>query len=282
MISIIICSRYSDIPTKMRQNIAETIGCDHELLVVDNSRNKYSIFQAYNEGVRRSKGDILCFVHEDVLFRSMDWGRVIAAHFWDDEKVGLIGFAGAHFFPDIPMYWDRSPMVSEYNLTTRGSKTERCFSVEHFGNETMVEVVAVDGLCFFMRRDLFDRVAFDENTFRGFHMYDLDISMQVRETGYKVCVCDDVLVEHFYEFNPSKAGFELFEANLQKFFDKWSSYFPLTVGLQGVTDGITQQLNRYVRRSIQLEKTHENTLQSKAYRLGKAVVHPLRLLKGHK
>ena len=74
LISLIICSRKADISEELKQNIAETIGCEYELCVIDNSRNEYSIFSAYNEGVRRAKGDILCFMHEDVLFRTNKWG----------------------------------------------------------------------------------------------------------------------------------------------------------------------------------------------------------------
>ena len=66
MISLIICSRTADISDELKQNIATTIGCEYELCVIDNSRNEYSIFTAYNEGVRRAKGDILCFMHDDI------------------------------------------------------------------------------------------------------------------------------------------------------------------------------------------------------------------------
>ena len=45
MISIIICSMNPDISAELRQNIADTIGCEYELVVIDNSRNQLSIFQ---------------------------------------------------------------------------------------------------------------------------------------------------------------------------------------------------------------------------------------------
>ena len=276
MISIVICSRNPDVSTELKQNLAETIGCEYELVVIDNSSNQYSIFQAYNEGVRRTTGEVLCFMHDDVLFRSSNWGDIVNSHFQGDESIGVIGFAGTHFLPDTPMYWDESPLISEYNLTTKRGKTEKCFSVEHFGNHSIVEVVAVDGLCFFMRRALFGKVAFDEDTYQGFHLYDMDICMQVREAGYKVCVCNNVLVEHFYEFNPDKAGYNLFELNLQKFYDKWSSQLPLAVGLNGMTDGMISQLNGYVVRKIKMEASYKGVLRSKAYRIGKAVLNPLK------
>jgi hypothetical protein len=107
----------------------------------------------------------------------------------------------------------------------------------------------------------------------------MDISMQVREAGFKVCVCNDVLVEHFYDYNPSKAGFALFETNLQKFYEKWSSKFPLAVGLDGFTNGVVGQLNEYVKKQMEMRKSLEKVKESKAYRWGKTILHPIKSLK---
>lgn len=278
MISAIICSRSKDIASDQRSNIEETVGADVEIVVIDNSANTETIFSAYNKGVKSAKGDLLCFVHDDVMFRTNGWGRLIETHFLAEEKLGMIGFAGAHFLPDVPMYWDESPFISEHNLTTRNGQTEQCFSLEHFGENALSEVAAIDGMCFFVRRSLFDSIAFDEATFNGFHLYDMDISMQVREAGFKVCVCNDVLVEHFYDYNPSKAGFGLFETNLRKFHEKWFSRLPLAVGLGGMTGGVVSQLNEYVKRQMELKKSLEIIGESKAYRLGKTLLHPLKAL----
>ena len=282
MISVIVCTPNEGLSAEQKQNILETAGTELDLVVIDNSANSETIFSAYNKGVSQSNGNILCFVHDDVMFRTPNWGSIIQSHFEKDEKLGLVGFAGAHFMPDMPMYWHDSPFISEYDLTTRNGHTEKCFFTEHFGERNLAEVAAVDGLCFFLRKELFDRISFDEQTFDGFHLYDMDISMQVRECGYKVCVCRDVLVEHFYDFNPSKAGYETFELNLRKFHEKWSSRFPLSVGLEGMTDGMVAQLNRYVRQALQAEKAYQGAVTSKAYRLGKTVLKPLNMLKGKK
>ena len=70
MISIVICSRKKDVSVELKKNIAETNGCEYEMVVIDNSRNKHNIFHAYNEGVSRAKGEILSFMHDDILFHS--------------------------------------------------------------------------------------------------------------------------------------------------------------------------------------------------------------------
>ena len=61
MISCIICSRQPDIPAELKENIASTSGCEHEIIVTDNSSNRDTIYSAYNQGVRKSRG-YLCFM----------------------------------------------------------------------------------------------------------------------------------------------------------------------------------------------------------------------------
>jgi GT2 family glycosyltransferase len=292
MISVIICTRDKDISAEQRRNIKESARAEVEIVVIDNSKGGESIFSAYNKGVCRANGDILCFMHDDVMFRTEGWEKIARRHFEEDEKLGLIGFAGTHFLPSTPMYWHDSPFISEYDLTTRDGETEKCFFTEFFSKpdgrseygasterKTLVEVAAVDGLCFFVRRELFDTVRFDEETFDGFHLYDMDICMQVRGVGYKVAVCNDILVEHFYNASPSKKGYDLFEKNLQLFYNKWSSYFPMVVGMEGMTEGMIVQLDRYVKQKLQADKAYSGIYHSKAYRLGKALLIPLKRIK---
>ncbi len=276
MLSIIICSRESIIRDALKQNILETIGCEHELIVIDNSQNQYDIFQAYNEGERRSKGDVLCFMHEDVLFRSDNWGKTIERYFTNNEQIGLIGFAGSHFLADSPMYWYSSPFVSQHNLNNDQGKVEEHFHEEWFGERNHIEVVAVDGFCFFVRRNLFDIIAFDEKTYKGFHLYDMDICMQVIESGYKVCVIRDVLTEHCWSESKqfTKQGGELFDHNLELFSKKWHSCLPINKGLDLPIE-VFSRVNELFRQAYSAHQIR----QSKAYRLGKRILSPLKRLK---
>lgn len=88
MISIIICSRKNYISSKLLQNINDTIGTLYELITIDNSSNKYSIFSAYNLGVKQAKYPFLCFMHDDILFNTESWGRKVINHF-NNSKIGI-------------------------------------------------------------------------------------------------------------------------------------------------------------------------------------------------
>ena len=102
MISIIICSRFQSISKKLKDNIENTVGVVHEIICIDNSKSQYDIFSAYNEGVKRSQYPLLCFMHEDILHYTSDWGKLLINHF-RDLKVGLIGISGPRFISQIQM-----------------------------------------------------------------------------------------------------------------------------------------------------------------------------------
>ncbi|MBK7238913.1 MAG: hypothetical protein IPI00_01765 [Flavobacteriales bacterium] len=73
MISIVIC-KY-DVANFQRciKSIDDTKTEEYELVVIDNTLNKYDIFTAYNEGIKQSNGDYICFMHEDIVYFEKGW-----------------------------------------------------------------------------------------------------------------------------------------------------------------------------------------------------------------
>ena len=163
MISIIICSRKADISQELKDNIASTIGCEYELCVIDNSHNEYNIFSAYNEGVRRTNGDILCFMHEDVLFRSERWGGGLQDFYSQERSIGAIGVVGGQFLGEIPLpWWDASPMVGKLiqgNIDSNGVYES---NLDDGGAVVkLTDVVALDGCFITIRSSLFSTIMWD-------------------------------------------------------------------------------------------------------------------------
>lgn len=225
MISIIICSRKADISQELKDNIASTIGCEYELCVIDNSHNDYNIFTAYNEGVRRAKGDIFCFMHEDILYHTENWGINVEKRFKNDSRLGLIGNLGSHILPKVICGVGDSMILSS-NYYTKGKENHFCDS-KYFEETGAVEVVVVDGMWYCIRATLFSekRLKYDES-YSGFHYYDMDISMQVWTVGYSCKVVNDVLLEHF-SAGPIN---NVFLQNSRIFYNKWKSTLPMIKG----------------------------------------------------
>jgi glycosyltransferase involved in cell wall biosynthesis len=197
MLSIIICSRTPKISPELLHNIEETIGCAYELIIIDNSENKYSIFEAYNLGIKKSIGDYLCFIHDDIRFHTEGWGNVTSSIFQSDAKIGLIGVAGTKVKTKmLSGWWDCPEKYRVINIIQhlRSGKIENW----HVGwNDSFLEeVVAIDGV--FMAMPKRDKVFFTKK-FSGFHNYDLDISFKVGLNNKKIVVTNQILLEHLSE-----------------------------------------------------------------------------------
>lgn len=230
MISIIICSRTKEVDSHLLRNIREHIGAvAYEVIAVDNSDHKYTIFQAYNWGVRQARYPILCFMHDDILFHSQDWGVRVAAHF-EDERLGMLGISGPRFLSRIPSIWWASnafnryaPSVCQYSIDTERNTRVSVRQCVRPVEAERIEVAAVDGVFFCIRRALFGTIAFDEQVYDGFHCYDLDVSMQVRRAGYRIDAVYDVLLEHI-SASQLDAGWL---RSLRSFYTKWAGQLPV-------------------------------------------------------
>lgn len=195
MISIIICSRTSVISDNLLENILHTIGADHELIVIDNSENKYSIFEAYNIGINKSKGEIVCFIHDDINFLTLNWGGILIKIFNENKKVGLIGVAGAKSKTKMPSAWwncgDKDLYMNINQYLANGNKE---YWYKGFDKSTIEEVVVIDGVFMAARKD--NSISFNTKL-TGFHNYDLNLSFEYLKKGYIVVVTNNILLDHF-------------------------------------------------------------------------------------
>lgn len=233
MISIIVCSVDQNRFASLEQSIADTIGCDYELIVIDNREGSLSIFEAYNKGIERSKGDVLCFSHEDLIMHTNEWGIKVYNHF-NNPEVGAIGICGGTAFPSCPAPWWNRGSLNEHranNIDTWPGKPSR-HNIINPENEQRSEVVVLDGAWICIRKSLFNTISFDDNTFKGFHAYDSDICLQVRDSGFKCYVIHDVLLEHF---SPGVANPAWFAA-VETLADKWAAELPQFVRDTGLSE----------------------------------------------
>jgi hypothetical protein len=226
MISIIICSRHQDISEKLRANILETIGVgiEYEIIIIDNSRNRYSIFSAYNKGVSLSSYPLLLFMHDDIYYRTNDWGVRLIDHF-KDPQVGSVGVGGTHYLAYTPGRWWNNHTAYLYLLQSakRGEEPEL---LNYFPeNSTEEQVVVLDGVWICMRKELFDFIRFDEETYGGFHFYDLDITLQAYQAGYKILCVNDILIHHQSIGNFNQEWVK----NALLFHNKWKRLLPVSV-----------------------------------------------------
>jgi hypothetical protein len=221
MISIITCSRSKKISSDLSENIKNTIGCDFELIVIDNSENKYSIFEAYNLGLVGCKGDFICFIHDDVLIQTKNWGKVIEKIFFENAKAGLLGIAGGKIKTKMPSaWWDGGENALRLVQHYKNKPKELWY--QGFDNFDTVEVAAIDGVFMVMRSD--KRINFDERL-KGFHNYDIYLSLKHHILNKKVLVTSKILLEHYSEGSLNKLWFE----STSLFHKLYKNYLPVAI-----------------------------------------------------
>lgn len=271
MISIIICSRNERLDPKLVSNINSTIGVPFEIIAVDNSANNLTIFEAYNNGISKSSGSILCFMHDDVLYHTQNWGDKVYTYF-ENERTGAIGIAGSPYVPQMLGSWWGGNLVNQQLLDTKSENpTLQTKSVS--GNiQDKSEVMVLDGVWICIKKSLFETICFDNSTFNDYHFYDIDICLQIHQMNFKIFVVYDILIEHL---SSGKLNSQWI-INANKFNEKWKRKLPLasvSLSYNNRCQAEFKTLNEYVMILLANKFSRK-----KAYRL--AIAQTLRFYKG--
>ena len=222
MFTIICCSVRPERVAKLSENIAQTIGdVEYQMIAFDNREVGDGICRIYNKCAEQARYPYLCFVHEDVEFLTPNWGRMIAEKL-REESCGVVGFAGSIIKTYCPIGWrlGRRDTRSHYVQFMRGKFHKK--HSESSSKEDYSQVVTLDGMCLFVRREVWAEHRFDEVLLDGFHGYDIDFTLSVAQS-HKNWVCNLVDIVHYSEGAYSAAWLE----TMQQLCDKWRKHLPI-------------------------------------------------------
>jgi hypothetical protein len=226
MISVIICSVNPQLLSQVSNNIEGSIGTPYELIATDNRGSAKGICQVYNEAATKARYDILCFIHEDIIIKTNDWGKKLIELF-KDPKLGLVGVAGSGYRPITPTKWGgiggRTTHKNIIQTFKNSDKPDHHYYINP-KDEILSDVTCVDGVWLTTTKNVASEIKFDEDTFKGFHLYDMDFCMSVIQK-YKVAVTYEILIHHLSDGSYGKGWME---DNL-KFFEKWNAHLPIDV-----------------------------------------------------
>ncbi|MEO6524539.1 MAG: glycosyltransferase [Mucilaginibacter sp.] len=223
MISIIISSAKKELLEQVRKNVENTIGVAYEIIAYDNSDGAKGMCQIYNQGIRAAKYNVLCFMHEDIAIKTQNWGEAVVSTFTAREDIGLIGVAGSAYRPITPTSWNGIGSENYYTNLIQCYKFTEGESKHEYRNPDKVKlapVVCVDGVWFCTTKALASKYMFDES-FTGFHVYDIDFSLTIGQEK-TVAVTFDVLLEHFSEGSYNEHWLK----DTIKLQDKWFHILP--------------------------------------------------------
>lgn len=190
-VSVIICSinpaKFARVSSNYSQLLADL---PHEIIHIGDAR---SLCEGYNRGAERATGDILVFSHDDIEILSPDFAARLTEHL---DRYDVIGVAGTTKVVDAT--WGMAGWPHIHGQVVHADRVLGTFAVSLYQiTSTVVEnVQGLDGLFFAARRETWEAVRFDEKTFDGFHLYDLDFTFSAFLAGFRLAVCNDIVVAH--------------------------------------------------------------------------------------
>lgn len=240
MISVIICSVNKDFANQVKSNIEDTIGVQWETIIIDNTINPAPITKVYNAGAAKAKYDTLCFVHEDVLFKTQNWGLKILEYFNQNKKLGLIGVGGSKYKSKTPSGWfcglPKLDCCSISHLDRAGNKELLLMNPDQ--GKRIQQVVTVDGVFMCCPKNVWLETKFNEVLLTDFHLYDIDFSIRVSEK-YESAVTFEIDILHIVKGN--HYGDKWLESTLL-----WHKHFnkrlPLSFGLHTKEKKVESQI----------------------------------------
>jgi len=198
MISVVVCSINPSLALQLEKNIQQTIGVPFEMIVIDNRELKKGINAVYNIGASQATYDIICFLHEDIVFNSFEWGQVLSKLFSENERLGLIGIAGAKYKSRNDSGWYTG--ISAFDCCNiihldKNGQQKKMYANPIDGSHYQ-PVVVVDGVFMCSRKSVWNTIKFDETLLKGFHFYDIDYSFRVSQQ-FETVVSFQIDITHF-------------------------------------------------------------------------------------
>lgn len=241
---------------KFVRHLQQSCGLKNLEILVYQNDNKKSLSEVYNQGITKASNDIVVFTHDDVIFENKNWGAKILLHFQHSVvNFGILGVAGTTHLPKSGVWWqDKSKKIGIIKHQQHG----KTWTSKYSGNfkDRIIPVVCVDGVFMAVnRKKLQENFNFNE-TFKGFHFYDVDFCLNNHLAGVKIGVIFNVPIIHKSLGQTNKA----WERNRVQFISSHKYNLPCTIKGDIIVENNAIKLKRYPKVSVIILHNSQNFL----------------------
>lgn len=219
-ITVVVSSRENEEAKKdLIENIQSTCGFNvHIMFLVNNGGT--SLTNIYSDMLKKSRNDIIVFMHDDIEYLRPNWGMEIVNLFERNKEYGIIGVAGSAEFDSNAAWWQYKKIYGQVLHRHEGKSWLTAFSP--LLDKDLQEVCVVDGLFFAVHKK---RITKDFDTsFQGFNFYEIDFCLANYFDGKtKIGVTTNIRIAHNSIGETKPNWFE----NREKLNEKYKGKFPI-------------------------------------------------------
>jgi len=212
LVSFVVCSIDPARLARLRADLeAHWRGQGWELVHVGDARG---LSEGYRRGLQRARGELIVCCHDDIGLLCDDFAERLRRHLAVHD---LVGVAGTDRLGGPAWHWAGPPHTASWVSLPR---PDGSIVAGLLGTTAPVlrGALALDGVFLAGRRETFERIGFDADTFDGFHFYDLDLSYRAHRAGLDCAVALDLLIWH-------QSGGD-FRASWREYAERFVTKFP--------------------------------------------------------
>ena len=180
---------------------------------------------AINQGIKASKREYICQMHNDVVIFEKGWLKKITSIMDRDPKIGIACLAGRQY---IRKNCSCDEETLKHNLLSIGLNPPMKEEVE--------DIAVIDGMCFVFTKKLVAEIGPLDEIYGMMHFYDMDFSLASLKAGYRN-VAVNVLGFHVGNGGTTRRSdyyktlvpndLKLYNQNSKIFKRKWKDMLPL-------------------------------------------------------
>lgn len=226
--NIILCvpSKKNDYENKeFAKNIHLTIGCKYRLMFCFN-KGEHSLTEIYSQFFNEFKNEensIIIFLHDDIEFVTLGWGKELLRIFNENQDFGIIGIAGTKSYDGEKPWWQTDNKLGKV-IHSQPMKGSWMSSYSDDLSNDVEECAVIDGLFIAINPNNI-KINFDKEI-KGFHFYDIDFCLGNLFYGEcKIGVTTKIRLIHYSVGKFS----EQWEINRKQVFEKYKDKLPINI-----------------------------------------------------
>jgi len=190
LVSVVICSidraKFAAV-TRMYEQLLPAASL--EIIGIHDARG---LAEAYNRGLRQSRGELIIFSHDDIEIHCADFGARLTDAL---QRFDLIGVVGATQVTGPGVKWAGHPHIRGWITHPTPDRQGWLAGVHRIEHQPVAGIQAIDGLWMATKKQVAETVLFDEKV-EGFHFYDLDFSWRAAKAGFALGLEPSIRIIH--------------------------------------------------------------------------------------